>query len=72
MTAPRIPDHLLIFDPADWPGREPGQMISIDALIRREQWRRAQDQWGHEHGIWREEFERLRRDQLAERERGAR
>lgn len=63
-----IPERLLIFTADDWPGKDPGHMMGIDALVRREQWRRAQDQWSHEHDIWRDRFEQLQRDQLAARQ----
>ena len=67
MTDPVIPPHLLQFDPDDWPGKDTEHVISIDALVRREQWRRAQDAWAHAHGIDRAAFEELQRRQLTSR-----
>ena len=51
----------------DWPGKLPGHVIGIDALIRRENWRRAQDAWARDNGLWRDRFEELQRQQLATR-----
>ena len=63
---PEIPDHLLVYRDEDWmPQVEPTSLYP--QLRARELWRQAQDCWGHEHGVWRAEFEQLRAEQLATR-----
>ncbi|WP_133061686.1 hypothetical protein [Streptosporangium minutum] len=63
-----IPKKLLIFNAEDWPGRQPSHRLSIDLLVKREHWRRAQDQWSHSTGIWRDTFEEWQRVQLSARQ----
>lgn len=54
-----IPRRLLVFNPDDWPGRDPKHQFSIDILRRGEQHRQAQDAWCTAHQIGRVPFEAL-------------
>lgn len=54
-----IPPRLLVFNPDDWPGRDPEHQFSIDILRRTEQHRQAQDAWAAAHQIGRVPFEAL-------------
>jgi hypothetical protein len=43
--APRLPHRLAVFDPQDWPGRPPGEMVGTDRQWRRLAWNRARSRW---------------------------
>jgi len=67
VTALPIPEKLLRYDPADWPGREePG--FTSDAAHRRRQWSEACINWCIAHGIWSAHFEELAKAKTADPE----
>lgn len=64
MSDLQIPPHLLTYDEQDWlPQVE--DSVRYRSLRARELWRMAQDRWGHEHGVWRAEFEQMQQAQQA-------